>query len=95
MTVKKGSFEVVSTVVMWTIPSVSSTCTLFLIFGRSRGERRLYIGAGFRRRDVSGTVTDRQFLDTKSVHFRSDILEAFHGDEQTHCTTFHSENFKN
>ena len=26
----------------------------------------------------------RQFPDTKSVHFRSDILQAFHGDEQTH-----------
>jgi hypothetical protein len=38
MTVKNGSFEVVSTVAMCTIQSVSSSSTLVLIFGRSRVE---------------------------------------------------------
>jgi len=48
MTANNGSFEVVSKVAMWTIRSVSSSSTLVLIFGRSRGERCLYIGAGYR-----------------------------------------------
>ena len=39
MTVKNGSFEVLSTVAMWTSQSVSSSSTLVLIFGRSRGEK--------------------------------------------------------
>jgi hypothetical protein len=38
MTAKNGSSEVVSTVAMWTIRCVSSSSTLVLIFGRSRGK---------------------------------------------------------
>ena len=38
MTVDDSPFEVVSTVAMWTVQSVSSSSTLVLMFGCSRGK---------------------------------------------------------
>jgi hypothetical protein len=61
MTVKNSSFEVVSTVAMWTIVcEFVYTGSDFWSF--PGGKRCLYIGAGFSRRDVSGTVTNRHYI---------------------------------